>query len=161
MGSSSINESSFFCLTVCITNTLIIKHLTGTNTYMCFISVFSLKLNKSNWGLIILKIVLTIFLHKCEGERKGMKSRVPLSTAEWLCKMWKENREWAELGQIEGESLCAWLLSHFHCCFGSGKVKTGNKESLRSRRHQEQEMNRLWVEKIEKLFRVALNTFFF
>lgn len=45
---------------------------------MCFISVSSLKLNNSNWGLIILKIVLATFLHKREEERTGIKNRIPL-----------------------------------------------------------------------------------
>lgn len=59
--------------------------------------------------------------------------------------MWKKHQEWTDLGQIKGESLCVWLVSHFHC-FGSGRVNTRNKVSFRSRRHQEQEMKRLWVE---------------
>lgn len=73
--------------------------------------------------------------------------------------MWKKNQEWTDLGQIKGKSLCVWLVSHFQC-FESGRVNTMNKVSFRNRRHQEQEMKRLWVEKLQKLFRAALDTFF-
>lgn len=64
----------------------------------------------------------------------------------------------AELGQIKGKSLSVRLLSHFHCCFGSGRVNTVNEVSLKNKRHLEKEMKRLWVEKLKKLFRVALKS---